>query len=159
MVSELQESLSGALPMLQVPQVQVPERQLWVPGQALTLQVRDEPMRQGKPSSGTVSQSSSIMLHVSTGGVQSPGAGSAQVSLHNALPVVPQNVVQGSEAPRMHGKPSSRTRSQSSSSPLHVSAGGEHEAPVGRVQLAVQTPLPVLPQVVVQLTVVARWQA
>src|SRR5688572_4515462 len=55
------------------------------------------------------------------------------------------------------GSPSSTIPSQSSSSPLHVSGGGEQAN--GSVQLMLQTRVPMLPQVVVHATVAPRQHA
>jgi hypothetical protein len=97
------------------------------------------------PSSQLPSQSSSMPLHTSTGGVQLPGGGRVQVPVQAPEPTVLQEVVQGRSALRQHAKPSSQTRSQSSSAPLQISAGGVH-AP--QPQPAVQVRDPVEPQAV-----------
>ena len=119
----------------------------------LVVHVTSLPRTHGKPSSGTVSQSSSSALHVSVGGVQADGAGVAHEASQLPVPVVPHVVVQDIVVPRMQGKPSSRVPSQSSSTPLHVSSGGVQTAPVGSAQLEVQVPVPVVPQLVVHDTV------
>jgi len=117
------------------------------------------PRTQAKPSSRSVSQSSSVPLHASAGGVHEEGAGTVHVVVHVPVPVDPQVVVHEVDAPRTQAKPSSRTVSQSSSAPLHVSAGGVHEEGAGSVQVVEHVPVPVDPHVVVQETAVERMQA
>src|SRR5690606_24647107 len=68
------------------------------------------------------------------------------------VPVLPQLVVQLEGVPRAQAKSSSGTPSQSSSTPLHVSAGGAHAAPVGSSHALVQAPVPVVPHAVVHET-------
>jgi hypothetical protein len=80
------------------------------------------PAQQAKSSSHRVSQSSSRPLHVSAGRAHSaPGV---QLAEQLRLPVEPHEVVQGPRAFAQHPNPSSHVVSQSSSIPLHVSAGG-----------------------------------
>ena len=79
------------------------------------------PGAQAKPSSGVVSQSSSMPLHDSTGGVQAPPVGGVQPSVQAPAPVVPQVVVQTVERPTAQAKSSSVEPSQSSSTPLQDS--------------------------------------
>jgi hypothetical protein len=82
-----------------------------------------EPAAHVKPSSTVASQSSSIPLHVSTGGVHVPQPHEA---LQTREPVEPQLVVHEPVVPRQHAKPSSQPATQSSSIPLHTSVGGVH---------------------------------
>jgi hypothetical protein len=72
-------------------------------------------------------------------------------AVHVPVPVEPQSVVQLVGFSAQHANPSSHNVSQSSSRPLHVSAGAMHAPPVGRTHAAVQVPVPVEPQPVVQL--------
>jgi hypothetical protein len=81
-------------------------------------------------------------LHTSAGGAHEPHA---QLPLHVREPVVPQVVVQLPVRPAQHAKPSSHTVLQSSSTPLQVSAGGEHAL---YPQLAPHVRDPVVPHVV-----------
>jgi hypothetical protein len=150
--SPLQISVGG----LQDPQAQELE-QVWEPVVAqLVVQNPELPRTQAKVSSVAVSQSSSSPLHVSIGGVQAAPEGMAQVPVHVPLPVVPQVVAQDTVAPRMQANPLSTTVSQSSSSPLHVSAGGAH---VPHAHEALHVREPVEPQVVVQGPELPREQA
>ena len=128
--------------------------QVWVPGQPVeVVQEPVAPRTQVKPSSATVSQSSSAPLQVSTKGVQEP---QAQEELQVREPVVPQEVVQVPVVLRQQAKLSSQAVSQSSSAPLQVSAGGVQE-PQAQEELQVREP--VVPQEVVQVPVVLRQQA
>jgi len=119
--------------------------QVWVPLHRLTLQARLVPEQQVHPSSQRPSQSSSPPLHVSEGGVQLPQAHEAE---QVRVPVLPQVVVQLPGWPAQHVQPLSHVPSQSSSTPLHVSAGGTQ---LPQAQEPEQVRVPVLPQVVVQL--------
>jgi hypothetical protein len=102
------------------------------------------PCAQAKPSSMAPSQSSSRPLHTSAGGTHAP---SAQSPSQARVPMVPQAVAHATEPPRTHAKPLSATPSQSSSRPLHVSAGGRH--PVAS-PAALQIVVPMVPHAVVQ---------
>jgi hypothetical protein len=84
-----------------------------------------EPIAHAKPLSTTPSQSSSRPLHTSIGGMHAPHA---HIVEHVRVPVVPQEVGHIPIDPDAHGKPLSTTPSQSSSRPLHTSAGGVHVA-------------------------------
>jgi hypothetical protein len=93
-------------------------------------------------------------LHVSTGGAHAPHA---QVpGSHVRDPVVPQVVVQLPVAPAQHAKTSSHAPLQSSSTPLHVSAGGLHTP---HEQTALHVREPVVPHPVVQLPIEPRQHA
>ena len=100
-------------------------------------------VRVAQPLSATPSQSSSLPLHFSVGGTQEPHEHHA---LHMRLPVDPHEVVHDSVAPAWQVKSSSVRPSQSSSSPLHVSAGGTQES---QKQDALHMRLPVEPHDVV----------
>jgi hypothetical protein len=137
----LHDSLGG----VQLPQPQVaPQRRLPVEPQ-LVVHEPVEPRQQLNPSSHVPSQSSSVPLQVSAGGLHPPHEHAAE---HVRDPVVPQDVTQLPVVPEGHAKPSSTLESQSSSTPLHVSEGGAH---MPHVQLAPQVREPLLPQLVVQL--------
>jgi hypothetical protein len=110
-------------------------------------QVPVEPAGQSKPSSAVPSQSSSRPLQVSAGAAH---ASHMQATLQPREPAEPQEVTQEPKEPGAQAKPSSGTVSQSSSSPLHDSAGGRHAAPVGGVQAGEHAPLPTVPHEVVQ---------
>jgi hypothetical protein len=103
-------------------------------------------------------QSSSRPLHTSDGGGHAGPLGISQVAVHAPLPVEPQVVVQATVEPGTQAESSSVNPSQSSSRPLQPSAGGVQAAGAGRVQLAVQVPVPVEPQLVVQATAVPAAQ-
>jgi hypothetical protein len=103
-----------------------------------------EPAQQVDPSSHVESQSSSVPLQTSVGGVQLPHV---QLEVHVRDPVVPQLEVQLPVVPGTHVNVSSIVPSQSSSVPLHVSLGG---AQLPQVQSLRHVRLPVDPQVVVQ---------
>jgi len=107
------------------------------------------PLQQPIPSSHIPSQSSSMPLQVSAGGLQSPPDGSWQRSVHSPDPCVPHEVVQPTVSPPAQGKPSSSVPLQSSSAPLQDSAGGAHSP---TVQSSRQKAVPRLPQVVSQGT-------
>jgi hypothetical protein len=79
--------------------------------------------------------------------------------VHVPLPVEPQVAVQATVEPGTQAESSSVIVSQSSSRPLQPSAGGVQAAGPGTVQLAVQMPVPVEPQRVVQATAVPAAQA
>jgi hypothetical protein len=116
----------------------------------LVMQLVELPRAQPKPSSTLPSQSSSAPLQVSAGGTHAP---TEQSSPHARVPVEPQLVVQLELVPRTHANTSSGAPLQSSSTPLHVSGGGEqtpHE------QLVPQTRVPVVPHVVVQSPMLPR---
>jgi len=93
------------------------------------------------------SQSSSTPLHPSGGGAQLP---SVHAALHVRAPVDPQLVVQEVIVPETQPKPSSVVESQSSSAPLHVSAGGLHAL---QVQSPAHVRVPLDPQAVVHASV------
>jgi hypothetical protein len=128
---------------VQVPEPVVPQ---------VAVQATDRPRTHAKVSSVSPSQSSSIALHVSAGGAQAAPMGIAQVSVQVPEPVVPQVAEQETTRPRTHGKVWSVTVSQSSSIALQVSTGGVQSAGDGIVQISVQVPEPVVPQVVVHAT-------
>jgi hypothetical protein len=109
---------------------------------------REAPIWQSKPSSTFMSQSSSVPLHDSAGGMQAPGAQSTPQVL---VPVEPHVVTQLLVLPEQHPSPSSHAPLQSSSRPLHVSAGGEH---TDQLQVEPQVRMPVLPHAVMQPSVV-----
>jgi hypothetical protein len=94
-------------------------------------------------------------LHVSTGGEQ---VDQRQPDTQARRPTVPQDAVHDSLAPRQQLSPAalSQVPSQSSSTPLHVSAGGAH-AP--QVQAVEQTRVPGVPQPVVHVPLEPRTQA
>ncbi len=96
-----------------------------------------------KSSSISVSQSSSSWLQISSGGSQSPHSHAMEQVL---VPVEWQEVVHEPSRPAQHASPLSHTLSQSSSTPLHVSAGGVQEP---QAQEEEQTLLPVESQDVV----------
>jgi hypothetical protein len=104
-------------------------------------------------SSTRPSQSSSMPLQPSAGGVQAPNV---QLALHVREPVEPQLVVQPVEVPRTQPKSSSTLPSQSSSDPLHVSAGAVQAL---KEQSSRHVRAPVEPHVVVQLSLVPRTHA
>src|SRR5690606_14743910 len=79
-----------------------------------------EPDTHSKPSSVLASQSSSRPLHVSSGAAHSDHA---HPSSHVRCPVEPHAVVQLSVSPSWHANTSSAAPLQSSSMPLHTSAG------------------------------------
>src|SRR5688572_8789969 len=97
-----------------------------------------------KPSSIAASQSSSIALQISVGGVHEF---QVQSLAHVRLPVVPQLVVHAPVRPEQHMNVSSQPPLQSSSMPLHVSPGGEHTL---HPHAALHVRVPSLPQLVVQ---------
>ena len=72
---------------------------------------------------------------------------------------VPQVQARVSTALAQHSEPSSQVVSQSSSTPLHDSAGGVQASGAGGVQAIEQAPEPVEPQVVVQLTIAPTAQS
>lgn len=111
------------------------------------------PMKHAKPLSMTPSQSSSMPLHSSAGGLQVPHA---QLPLQVRLPIVPHAVVHAPIRPAQHAKPSSHTPSQLSSVPLHVSAGGWHAF---QLQPALHVRVPLVPQLVVQAPLAPAQQA
>jgi len=120
------------------------------------MQLPVEPLQQANPLSHVPSQSSSMPLHVSAGGLHAP---QLHVALQILVPVEPQPVGQDSVEPRQQANPLSHAPSQSSSMPLHVSAGGVQSAGDGMVQSSPHTPVPALPHVVVQLTEVPITQS
>jgi hypothetical protein len=132
---------------LHVPTVQVPEQGA-VPAHTPTVQLTVAPAQQAKPSSQTVSQSSSDPLHVSTGGVHAPGAGVPHDAVQVPVPVVPHDAVQLVGSPAQQVEPSSHVPSQSSSCPLQISTGGTH-APA--THAALHALVPIVPHDVVQL--------
>src|SRR5688500_14703628 len=79
------------------------------------------PGRHAKPSSMPPTQLSSMPLHTS-GALQVDGQ--AQLEVHVCVPGVSQLVIHVSTSPARHWKPLSIPPTQSSSAPLHVSAGG-----------------------------------
>jgi len=95
-------------------------------------------------SSGVPSQSSSLPLQVSAGGLQAP---QLHVEVHVLVPVLPQLVVQEPLVPLQHENPSSHVPSQSSSTPLHVSPGGVHDPQLQELEHTLD---PVVPQLDVQ---------
>jgi len=135
--------------------VQVPHSQLlvhtWNP--VPLLQHCTSPDRHAKPSSTLPSQSSSMPLHVSVGGVQLL---QVQVELQVREPVDPQEVVHVPAAPLQQPKSSSQAPSQSSSDPLHTSLGA---AQLPHAQAVLHTREPVVPQDVVHDSVTPLQQA
>jgi len=111
------------------------------------------------PSSIRPSQSSSIPLQVSLGTVHADGAAGMHALVQVPVPVEPHEVVQLALRPAAHVKPSSTVPSQSSSAPLHTSAGGAHAAPVGIAHALVHVPLPVVPHALVHVTRAPSTQA
>jgi hypothetical protein len=93
-------------------------------------------------------------LHTSAGGVQDEGAGSVHVEVHVPVPVDPHVVAQETEEPRTHANVSSAPLTQSSSSPLQISAGGVQAHVGGKVQVPEHVPVPVEPHEVVHATAV-----
>jgi hypothetical protein len=109
---------------VQVPPAVQEALHTWVPVDPhVVLHVVVSPARQAKPSSRMPSQSSSIPLHCSAGAAQLPHVHELP---HVSWPVDAQPVVHDRMAPRTHPKPSSGVPSQSSSTPLQVSAGATH---------------------------------
>jgi hypothetical protein len=106
----------------------------------VVVQVAVVPRQHAKPSSHVVSQSSSVPLQTSAGGLHVPHAHDAEQVRE---PVVPQLAVHEPVDPCAHAKPSSTKVSQSSSTALQVSAGGEHGP---QPQLDVHVREPVVPQ-------------
>jgi hypothetical protein len=98
-------------------------------------------------------------LQISAGGAHALPVGTAQPVVQVPKPVDPQVVVQDVATPAQQANPLSQPLTQSSSRPLHVSAGGVQAEPPGMPQVAVQVPEPVEPQVVVQETAVPEQQA
>jgi hypothetical protein len=130
---------------MQLPQAQEPV-QVWVPVVPQeVVQVPVVPAQQVHPSSHRMSQSSSMPLQTSAGGMQVPQAQELPQVLE---PLVPQDVVQVSVLPAQQVKPLSQVPSQSSSVPLQVSAGGVQEPQEHEEE---QVRLPALPQLVVQV--------
>jgi len=111
------------------------------------------PAAQARPLSATPSQLSSRPLHTSAGGTQAP---SAHAALQVRDPVEPQAVAQALALPWAQAKPSSGAPSQSSSRPLHASAGGA-QAP--SAQSPSQARAPAVPHAVVHATEPPRTQA
>ena len=105
------------------------------------------------PSSTFPSQSSSDPLQVSAGGAQAPHA---QLPEQVRDPVEPQTVMQLPLAPAQQANPSSHAPLQSSSTPLQVSAGGEHTL---QPHAALHVRLPVVPQLVMHEPVDPAQQA
>jgi hypothetical protein len=102
------------------------------------------PPGQLRQSGSRPSQSWSIpSSQISIGGVQAP---SAHAPSQRRVPAVPHDVVHGTDAPCTQAKPSSAAPLQSSSMPLHVSAGAAHTL---QLQVALQMREPVEPHAVV----------
>jgi hypothetical protein len=116
----------------------------------VVVQGMTEKRTQGNVSSGRPLQSSSRPLHVSAPAAHPVPVGMSQEVVHTPVPVVPQSVVHVTELPITHAKVSSGPPVQSSSRPLHVSAGGVHAEGTGIVHVDEQVPVPVEPHVVVQ---------
>jgi hypothetical protein len=131
---------------VQVPEPIVPQ---------VVVQATGSPGAHVLSSSTSVSQSSSRLLHISPGGVHEPQAQDAEQTRE---PMELHVVVHEPALPATQAKPLSGVPSQSSSAPLQASAGGVHDGPVGREQLDVQGPVPVVPQVVEQVTVAPATQ-
>ena len=137
---------------LQVFHVHEPE-QLRVPVlPQVVVQLPVLPAQHWYPSSHVPSQSSSMPLQVSPGGTQNP---QSHEPVHVRLPVLPQVVVQVPDWPAQHAKVSSHSPSQSSSAPLHVSAGGTQ---LPHMHEPEQVRVPVVPQLVEQLVLVPEQQ-
>jgi hypothetical protein len=94
-------------------------------------------------------------LHVSAGVTHVPGV---QLAEQTVDPVLPQPVVQGTTWSAQHPKPLSQTVSQSSSAPLHVSAGPRHDVAAGGLQFGSHSPVPGVPHAVVHATSVPAAQ-
>ena len=107
----------------------------------------DEPAQQIKPLSQLPSQSSSLPLQVSAGGVQVPQEHDDE---HTLLPVEPHEVVHEPVSFLQQSKPLSQLPSQSSSTPLQVSGGGMQAL---HMHVDVQLRRPAEPQEVVQKSV------
>jgi hypothetical protein len=136
-------------------QVQDPE-QLRVPVEPQTAaHVPVAPRQQSKSSSQRVSPSSSMPLQASPVAVHVP---QAQAALQVCEPGAPVDVVQEPACPWQQPRPLSQAVSQSSSRPLHDSAGGVQAAPFGIAQASEQLPAPPEPQAVVQETDSPTWQ-
>ena len=148
-----QTSFAGGAPRLHAPHSQVVE-QVRAPVQAPTVQLSLAPCTQANVSSAPPTQSSSSPLHTSTGGTHVPH--SQFVPPQVCSPTDEQLVVQLRTAPSTQANVSSGPPTQSSSSPLHVSAGGVH---VPQVQDDPQVSVPVVEHEVVQLRVAARTQS
>src|SRR5688572_1062701 len=116
-------------------------------------------MQSGSAPSIAPSQSSSMPLLqlpaavLSAGGVQVPLQ--PQLPVQASVPIEPHVVVQDRVVPAQQVNPLSQPETQSSSAPLHTSAGAPH-AP--HPQLPLQVRVPEEPQVVVQLPVVPAQQ-
>jgi hypothetical protein len=124
----------------------------------VVVQATGVPAAQMAGSSVNVSQSSSLPLQISAGGEQSVPVGIAQAAVQAPDPVVPQVVVHVVEVPCTQGRPLSGPPTQSSSSPLQLSAGGVQSATGGRPQASVQSPAPLELQEVMQGTALPRTQ-
>jgi hypothetical protein len=111
------------------------------------------PATQARPLSATPSQLSSRPLHTSAGGTHAP---CAHAALQARDPVEPQAVVHAAALPWAQAKPSSIIPSQSSSRPLHASAGAA-QAP--SAQSPSQARVPAVPHGVVHATVPPRTHA
>jgi hypothetical protein len=111
------------------------------------------PSAQVNVSSTRVSQSSSRPLHVSSGAVHAPHVQSLP---HVRDPVEPQVVVHASLSSRTHANTSSGASLQSSSMPLHVSAGATHTL---QPHAALHVRIPAVPHAVVQVPVSPRQHA
>lgn len=111
------------------------------------------PAQQANVLSHAPSQSSSLPLQLSAGGAQALPVGIAQLGEQVPAPCEPHVVVHETAAPWQHAKPLSQPLTQSSSLPLHVSAGGVQSPGAGIEHCAVQMPVPVDAHAVVQLTV------
>lgn len=138
----------------QEPQVHVDEHTR-APAPHVPEQVSRAPGRHMKPLSMVPSQSSSIPLQVSTGGVHVP---QVQEVEQRRLPVDPQAVGQLSVRPEQQANPLSQAPSPSSSIPLQVSMGIvlEHEL---HVHPATQRRFPVRPSGVRQVSDAPRTQS
>jgi hypothetical protein len=144
----LQTSAGGA----QMPQAHDKE-QTRVPAEPqVVVQAPVAPRQQVNPLSQVVSQSSSDPLHVSVGGVQEP---QTQLAEQSRVPVDRQVVTQEPLVPRQQANPLSQPPTQSSSTPLQVSAGGV-QPPQPQPESQVRVPLE--PQPVVQEPVDPRQQ-
>jgi len=141
--------LHTSLVGVHVPHVQ-PAWQVRVPGTPSTVQLPVLPWQHAKPSSHVPSQSSSTPLQVSAGGAQAPHT---HVDEQVFVPLDPHELVHEFVLPLQQPMPSSHVPSQSSSTPLQVSAGGVQPFPDGSWQRSVHVPDPCDPQEVVQSTV------
>jgi hypothetical protein len=115
----------------------------------VVVQVTELPWTHGNVSSAEPLQLSSRPLQVSAPAEQELPVGISHEDVQIPVPVVPQAVVHSTVSPLAQAKPLSAAPSQSSSTPLQVSAGAWQLAAVGYRQSSPHIPVPMDPQVVV----------